>query len=157
MHLLCCWPCCCLLLLPPPPPPLPSPPPLCMILTIYGTCNDIFNVKYVLYLYISTSSSLCAVHCTIWLFFCSSVLFAFPVCCSGTVWVILRWCKLPFCYRYHFFIYFPRALYCYCMVLYFTFFSALFLITLLCLLKLQHLLTYMFLFHYHGLWCLVCW
>jgi hypothetical protein len=22
--------------------------------------------------------------------------------------------------------------------------------------KLQHLLTYMFLFHYHGLWCPVC-
>ena len=55
----------------------------------------ISHVEYVLYFYISTFRSIC-LQCPIRLFFCSCLEFrAFLVCCSGIVWVILKWFQSP--------------------------------------------------------------
>jgi len=48
----------------------------CSVFTVCATCNVISHVKYVLYLYISTPRSLCAVHNMA--VFCSSLISCFP-------------------------------------------------------------------------------
>jgi len=60
----------------------------CSVSTVCTTCNVISPVKYVSYLYIGTSCSMCAVpNMAVFVvpWFC-----AFPVRCPGTVWVILK-------------------------------------------------------------------
>ena len=58
-----------------------------------ATCNVISHVKNVVYFYISTSRSLCAVPNMA--VFCSSLFLALPVCSTGIIWVILRWFQSP--------------------------------------------------------------
>ena len=66
----------------------------CSVFTVCATCNVIYHVKYVLYLHISTSRSMCAVPNMV-LFSVAPQLRDFPVCCSGTVWMTLRCFQSP--------------------------------------------------------------
>ena len=50
----------------------------CSVFTVCSTCNVISHVKHVLYIYISTSHSQCAVHNMAAV--CSSAISRFPVC-----------------------------------------------------------------------------
>ena len=54
--------------------------------------------------------------CPIWLFSVVPRFRAFPVCCSGIFWMILRWFQLPYYYWYHICFYVPHELYFYCKV-----------------------------------------
>ena len=67
----------------------------CSVFTVCAACcNVIWHVIYVLYIYISTFRSVC-VQCTIWPFLAVPKFRAFPVRCSGTFWVISKWCQSP--------------------------------------------------------------
>ena len=65
------------------------------VVTIHGKRNTSSHLEWFLYFYVSTSRNVFAV---------SSCLFsvvpwfgAFPVCCSGILWINLRWFLLPLC------------------------------------------------------------
>ena len=62
---------------------------------IYSLCyiNVILPVKYVVYFYINTFRSMCAVPNMA--VFCGYLISCFPVICSGIVWVILKWFQSP--------------------------------------------------------------
>jgi len=57
----------------------------------------------------STLPAVC-MQCPIWLVSLIPQFRPFPVCCSGIVWVILRWFQLPSYYRYHFCFHISHAL-----------------------------------------------
>ena len=121
-------------------------------ITICATCNVFWPVKYVLYSYISTFHSMCAVPNMA--VFCSSLISCFPD-------MLLRYCLsdfemvpvtpfvtgITFAFTFHMhWISIIRSLYFKIFSLSWSYF---------CLKKLQHLLTCMFLSYYHELCCLV--
>jgi hypothetical protein len=60
----------------------------CSVFTVCATCNVISPVKYVLYFYISTSRSMCAVPNM-------AVVRNSLTSCLGIFWIILRWYQSP--------------------------------------------------------------
>jgi len=77
---------------------------------------------------------------------------ALPVRFSGTVWVITIYFQLPCYFRNQFFFLSLHAINSYYKL--FTFKNHLgYFLNHICLKKLQYLLTHIFLFYYHGLWC----
>ena len=82
----------------------------CSVFTVCVTCNVISPVKYVLYFYISTFRSLCAVPNMAVL--CSSGISCFPITC--VVPVLSEWfCSgysHPFFYRHQFCVHIPHVL-----------------------------------------------
>ena len=95
----------------------------CSVFTISATCNVISPVKYVLYSYISTFRSMCAVsNMAVFLYFLNFLLswYIAQVLSEGFRNVSCR----PSYYRYHFWSHIPHALnFCY-DILYFKIFSA---------------------------------
>ena len=112
----------------------------------------LFPTFNVLYFYISTFRSMCAVPNMA--VFLSSMIRGFPMCCSGIFWMILRWSQLPLLL-----LVLPLFLHPLC---------AMFLLSglhtynsesnwllswsLSCFLKLLHLSAYMPFFYYHRSW-----
>ena len=116
----------------------------------------LFAMLNLLYFYISTFRCVCAVPSMA--VFCTSLISCFPV-------MLLMYFLndfemvpvVPIITGITFVVTFHMCCISIVMFLYFRSFSASFL-SLFCLLKLQHLLAYMLLFHYHELWCPVyCW
>jgi hypothetical protein len=114
----------------------------------------LFPMLNVLYCHISTSCSVC-VQCPVWLFLVVPWICAFSVCSLGILWMILKLYQLPLLLLVP--LLFLHSVHAVSIVrsTYFKIFSAS--CPHLWLLKLQHLLTWMFLFHYHGLWYPVYW
>ena len=111
------------------------------------TCNAI-SLDNRFALYISNSRSMCAV--PIVAVFCNSLQpnSAFPVCCSGTVWVILKWFHSPLLLPVSLLLFtFYMCCISVLMSLYFRMFSASW--SHSCLLKWWHLLAYTFTFYHH--------
>jgi hypothetical protein len=92
------------------------------------------------------------VTCPRWLFFVVPWFRSFSVCCSGIFWMTWHCYNCPYydC-RFLHFTFAELLLY----GLHILESSRLLSSSHFCLPKLQHLLAHMFLFHYHGLWCLV--
>jgi len=126
----------------------------CFVFTICATCDDISHVEC--FARWHQHFPQCAVP-NMAVFFCSSFQSyrAFPVCCSGIFWMLLRWLQLSISLLVPLCSYTSRALY-FCCITIFTNLFAIFL-DRVCLLTLRCLLTNMFPFHYHRLWCPVCW
>ena len=112
---------------------------------------DLFSMFNISYFYISTSRSMCAVpKMTV---FCNFVISFFPACCSGRLWMILRWFHLSQVLLISLLFLRSTSSLILLKVLYILESSRLLSSSHFCLLKLQHLLTYMSSFHYHALWC----
>jgi hypothetical protein len=86
----------------------------CSVFTVCAACNVISSVKYVLYFYISTSRSMCAVHnmalC------CSSLISCFPAMLLAQVSSEWFWngSSRLYYYSYHFYFRLPYGLnFCY--------------------------------------------
>ena len=107
----------------------------------------ITHVTSVLYFYISTFRSMCAVHSMA--VFSSSWSRALPVCGSDIFWRILRWFQLLRYYSYRFCFTSHIRWISNVKFLCFQIFSAFISWSHSCLQKLQYLLTYMFIFNYH--------
>jgi len=108
----------------------------------------LFPILNILYFYISTFRSVCAVPKMA--FFLVPQFCAFSVNWSSIFWIILRWFQLPILLLISLlFSHYPRV---FVKFLHFKNSSASFLITIPSP-RTQHLLPHMFLFHYRGLWC----
>jgi len=87
------------------------------IFTIHATCNVISPVKYILYLYISTSHSMCAEpNMFVFLHFLNFVLSSF-VAQVQSEW-FWNGSNCPYYYGYHLRFHITRELYFYCKALY---------------------------------------
>ena len=73
----------------------------CSLCTICATCNVISPVKYVVYFYISTSRSMCAVP-NMAVFFCSSLI----SCFLGGITIILYYIILYYIILYYIILYY---------------------------------------------------
>ena len=114
---------------------------LYLLFTVHITLFIMLNILY----FTSVLATVC-VQCPIWLFSVIPWFRAFPVCCSGILWMILRGLSLLF--------YIPHALYFYCKSLYILESSRLPSLSHFCFLKLQHTCSF-FIIRDYDVWFIV--
>jgi len=85
-----------------------------ILLWLFMVPITLVSVLNLLYFYISTFRSMCAVPNMA--VFCSSLTSCFLVCCSRVFWMTLKQTQSPYYYWYHLHFYIPHALYFYCKV-----------------------------------------
>ena len=117
----------------------------CPVSTICATCNVISSLKFVLYFYINTFRSMCAVSNTAPFFF-SSLIACFPVCFLVIVWVTVKWLQWPLFLLVPLLLQHSACAKFLIQGFYILKFSQLHSWSHFCLQELKHLLTFMFFF-----------
>ena len=117
------------------------------VLQMFCSYNALYAISHVqcfVLPYQHLPKYVCSAQCVY--FFLVPWFHAFPVCCSGIIWMIWRWLQSPSYYRYHFCFYLPHALNFDCEVFIFWNVLSFFRYHFFPPLKLQRLLTIYFLF-----------